>query len=264
MLVFPQLTTGASGQYPLTARRTDRTVVNRLGDGTEVRFADDGWKPAEWDVRLAELSNEEWKAVEDLFVAAEGRLQSFTFLDPTANLLAFSEDLTTDVWSNDPLLQSTAGVADPVGTNRATRVVNTGQATQSLRQTIGVAGWFHYCFSLYLRSSGGSLVGCGFSTTGGGKQQSVGVTAGWQRVTSSTNLQRTETGVTFHLDLPAGASIEVFGLQVEAQLGAGEYKRTFQRSGVYSKARFAEDRFSVTTSGLDRNSGLIRISSQEG
>jgi hypothetical protein len=263
MLVFPQLTTGASGQYPITARRSDRTVVNRLMDGTEVRYTDDAWKPAAWDVRMSELSSGEWTAIEALFTAVEGRLQSFTFLDPTANLLTFSEDLGNGAWSNDPLLELTAGIADPSGTNRATRVINTGQAAQSIRQMVDVPGWFQYCFSLWIRASSSEQVRAGILTTGGMEWQSVNAGSGWQRIFVSANLQQAETSVSFCVELPPGASVDLFGLQVEAQLGAGEYKRTLQRNGVYPRARFAEDRLSVTTSGLDRHSGLIRISSQE-
>ena len=123
MLVFPQLSTGTTGQFPLLRTKTRRTVINALADGRTVRYAD-GFGEVSWDLDLGELSSSEREAVEALFVASEGRLRSFTFLDPADNLLEQSEALTNAAWTKDPFLSVTAGIGDPLGTERATHLVN--------------------------------------------------------------------------------------------------------------------------------------------
>ena len=47
------------------------------------------------------------------------------------------------------------------------------------------------------------------------------------------------------------ASVDLFGMQVEAQLGPSDYKMTGASGGVYSKARFAADQLTVTAQGTD-------------
>ena len=61
-----------------------------------------------------------------LYSDVEGRLGSFTFLDPTDNLLLWSEDLTQTAWESNSLLTITAGVADPKGGTSANQIANTG------------------------------------------------------------------------------------------------------------------------------------------
>ena len=48
-----------------------------------------------------ELSDQEWQDIEDLFTEVEGRLQSFLFLEPGANLLSWSEQLSNPAWNKD-------------------------------------------------------------------------------------------------------------------------------------------------------------------
>ena len=74
MLVFPQLATGAAALYPVTRTYSARTVVNALGDGSTVVFADPDAAMREWELRAAGLTLEEWTAIETLFQAASGRL----------------------------------------------------------------------------------------------------------------------------------------------------------------------------------------------
>jgi hypothetical protein len=70
--------------------------------------------------------------------------------------------------------------------------------------------------------------------------------------------------VTFGAQLTAGASVDLFGMQVEAQLAASDYKMTTVRGGVYSKARFAEDQITVTAQGTDIFNAVIRVIDTEG
>jgi hypothetical protein len=65
------------------------------------------------------------------------------------------------------------------------------------------------------------------------------------------------------LQIAAGASIDVFGLQVEAQLAPSNYKMTGASGDVYSQARFASDQVTVTAQGTDVYDAVIRIVSPE-
>src|ERR1700689_1821987 len=131
MLVFPQLSTGAGTQDPVNKTDVQRSVVNSLGDGSTVVFADPDAAATAWQLQMTGLTSGEWGAIEGLFAAASGMWQTFTFLDPVGNLLANSEDLAAGSWTNGALIELTAGIGDPLGTSRATRVINAGAAVEA-------------------------------------------------------------------------------------------------------------------------------------
>ena len=126
MLVYPQLPTGALAQLPLRKRRQARTLVNALPDGTSVKLGDPGAATTEWQLKYAGLSDAELASLLQFFTAAEGTLKGFTFVDPSANLLAWTNELTNVVWDAAPLLTLTGGVADPAGGTNAWQVSNSG------------------------------------------------------------------------------------------------------------------------------------------
>jgi hypothetical protein len=65
--------------------------------------------------------------------------------------------------------------------------------------------------------------------------------------------------VTFAITIAAGASVELFGAQVEPQLAPSDYKRTGGRGGVYSNARFASDELLITAQATDVYDSIVRI-----
>src|SRR5580704_12020987 len=119
MLYYPQLSTGAVSQFPVTRSANMRTVSNQLASGFTIRMADTGAQKVQWQLRYSSLTDAERSSIESLFESSEGQLNTFTFLDPTDNLLMWSEDWTQTVWTVDPLLQLTGGIADPTGGNDA-------------------------------------------------------------------------------------------------------------------------------------------------
>ena len=127
-------------------QRRERTVINRAMDGSTVRLADPAGELTDWMLSYAELSDGEIQLLQDFFVAAEGRLNSFTFLDPTSNLLAWSEDYSNAVWQLGPLLTATKG-------NTAWTLSNSGGGAQSITQTIAGPGNFLYCLSAWVRAT---------------------------------------------------------------------------------------------------------------
>jgi len=264
MLVFPQLGTGASALYPVTKTSIQRTVVNTLGDGSTVVFTDPDAAAMAWELRASGLTAAEWNAIEALFQATSGMWQTFTFLDPTANLLLQSETFGATAWANGALIQLTTGIGDPLGTTRATQVVNAGETTLSVAQTLNVPGNFHYCLSVWARTTGGSSVTLAISTTGGNVTQTFSLTGEWARINVSGNPGQSTTQVTFEAQLAAGASVDLFGMQAEAQLAPSDYKLTGAKGGVCAKARFAADQITVTAQGTDVYDAVIKIVDTEG
>jgi hypothetical protein len=264
VVVFPQLATGASALYPVIKRSVQRTVLNTLSDGRKDAFADADGVVREWELRAAGLTPNEWDAIESLFQTVSGRWQTFTFLDPTANLLLQSENFGGSAWTNGALIQLTTGIADPLGTTRATRVVNAGIAVEAAAQTLSVPGSFQYCLSVWARSTGGSSVTLALSTTGGSIAKTFALSAQWRRVALAGNLGLNTTAVTFGAQLEAGASVDLFGMQAEAQLAPSDYKRNEASGGVYAKARFAEDQLTVRAQGTEVYDAVIKIVDTEG
>src|SRR3954469_1390380 len=136
-MTYPQLV-----QYPIMKRVRRRTVTNRAADGRTVKLVDPAGAVTEWQLRYSELSDEEAGALQDFFLAVEGTLGEFTFLDPTANLLAWSDRLDEAVWLKAPLLTVNGG-----------RLTNTGGGPQTISQTIAGPAGYVYCFSVSVRGA---------------------------------------------------------------------------------------------------------------
>ncbi len=259
MLVFPQLATGASAVYPVTRTNVTRTVVNALGDGSTVVFGDPDAGLREWELRATGLSLSEWTAIDTLFQAVMGRFATFTFLDPAGKLLPHSEDFGDPAWSNSPLIQLTPGVADPLGTMRATQVVNAGSAAGAIAQTLAVPGNIRYTLSAWVKTTGVSNVTLSATTTGGNATRSIALTSQWQRASLNVELGLNTESLVFGVVLDVGAIVDLFGMQVEAQPGVSDYKKTGGSGGLCAQARFAEDELTVTAKGTDVFDAVIRI-----
>lgn len=260
MLVFPQLTTGAAALYPVTKQELQRTVVNTLADGSTAVYADADGAIAGWALRATGLTLAEWNAIESLFQQTAGMAATFTFLDPVGNLLLQSETFSAGAWTAGALVQLTAGMADPLGTTRATALVNAGQASAGVTQILNVPGNFQYCLSVWVRSTSGSAVTLAIAN--GSKSFAAGTQ--WKRVYFSSNPgQAGAATVTFGAQVAAGGSVQLFGMQAEAQPGPSDYKITGAAGGVYPNARFGSDQITVTAQGTDVYDAVIQIVSTE-
>jgi len=257
-LVYPQLSSGAVAHFPLVKRRILRVTANELSDGNRVLWADSGADRTAWVLRYTGLSDEDCKTLADFFDATAGRFRTFTFVDPTANLLAWSSDPSKSCWNADPMLQISSGSDAPVGSGSAIRIINAGQAAQRLSQSLAAPAWFWYAFSLYARADSPTTVRLVRSAAGASASTAQIAGAGWDRVVASGSLNTTVAGVDFAIELDPGAAVELCGIQVEAQPNGSAYKRTGQQNGVYS-ARFDQDEIEITADGPDQNSVSLRI-----
>ncbi len=259
MMAFPQIGRGA--QYPIKLTRHFRTVTNRSSGGQIVRYGEIAGATSIWDLVIEGISDSEWLSLESFFVQCEGRLREFTFLDPTANLLAESEDLSAPVWQRDPMIQLTPGIGDINGGDRATRLVNTAQAEQGIEQELPVPGDFRYTMSLFARSGGSSSVTLRVAAPSGTSKKTEAVSEQWRRLIYAAPAGPISEQVAFGLQIPPGASVDVYGIQVEAQWWASEYKRSAGQGGVFSKSHFDQDDLVRVTEAPNHNSTRLRIES---
>ncbi len=262
MLVFPQMSTGAVAMYPLRRRRSRRTVVNRMGDGSSVVYADPDWSERRWNLECVGLNEIEWRAVESLFEDVAGRLGAFTFLEPAGNLLAQSENFAAAEWDNGALIGVTAGIDDPFGGTAAARVVNSGPVAGDVAQALAVPGSFQYALSAWVRSTAAGSVTLFATTAGGSAERSFALTTTWRRVELPVGMGVGTESVTFGARFGAGATVDLFGMHVDAQPGAGGYQMTGTRGGVHSNARFAQDALTVRARGTDVYDAEIEIVSK--
>jgi hypothetical protein len=255
MLYFPQLSSGATGQFPMQRQRVTRTVINQSADNYTVKLVDAAAAMTSWHISFAELTDQELAALEVLFEATEGRLNPFTFLDPTDNLLAWSEQQDQPAWQKDPLLTLAGSQPDPSGGAGAFRIVNTGGANQTIQQTINAPASLQYCFSVYARSDASTSLWL----VAGSQTIAQGIGPQWSRLSYAAQPQGTQETINFGVMLAAGATVDVFGIQAEAQSAASLYKKTAEQGGVYPNARFRDDTLTITTAGPNRHSCELDI-----
>jgi hypothetical protein len=261
MLYYPQLDSGSISQYPVTRTNQRRTVTNLLADGSDLRMEDPGADQVSWDLTYAHVTTDEFGSIQTLFDAVEGRLSTFTFVDPTDNLLNWTEDFSQSTWTADPLLHTTGAAQDPLGGTGAAQMTNTAQVAQQVGQTIAAASSFQYCFSMYLRSDSPCIVQMIAVGPADQIRRPFEVGSSWMRAIASVKLPSQGDGILFGLELPAGCSVTVFGPQVEAQVGAGSYKKTTNLAGVYTNSRFDSDALTLTATGPNQHSCTVRVKS---
>jgi len=254
MAAYPQLGSGALSQFPVQKTRRARTVVNQASDGITIKLADPAAGVTEWLLTYTDLSDEEAAELRAFFVAAEGTLNGFTFLDPVGNLLAASDQLDNAVWQKDPLLSLTGGVTDPRGGAQAWRLSNSGGAGQSASQTLAAPGGYQYCLSAYVRAATATSVGL----TAGSQTARRAVTSEWNRIAWTWSGDAQATSVRFAIEMGAGDVVEVYGLQVEAQTAASGYKATTV-GGVYEDAHLGDDALTITSTDVNRHSCTVKI-----
>ena len=262
MLYFPQLPSGAIGQFPIKKRRSLRTIVNQVPDGHKVKLTDPGAQIIQWQLAYKNLADSEIDILQQFFAACEGKLNGFTFLDPVGNLLVWSEALSQPAWEASGLLQVIGDIDDPCGDRNASRVTNATGTDLTIQQMVNAPGWFAYCCSSYVRSQ--SVNGISLFRQAGASMETRKCASYpiWSRISFGGRLNTTAESVAVGMIIAAGQSVDVFGFQLEPQLAPAPYKPTFSASGVYPNAHFSDDTFSVTTIGPNRHTCTLTITAR--
>jgi hypothetical protein len=119
---------------------------------------------------------------------------------------------------------------------------------------VSVPGGYLYTLSVYVRSSSPTVVTLLLGVERADRVCGIG----WQRITFSTRGDAAAASCEFGLELPAKASVEVFGLQVEPQAAASTYKSSTD-GGVYENAYFRYDTLAATTTDINHNAVTVKI-----
>lgn len=254
MLVYPQLTTGTLTQFPIRKKRRMRTVVNTLADMTAIKLADPAGETVGWQLQYDGLSDVEAANLQNFYLATEGNLNVFTFVDPTANLLSWSDQLSNEVWTADPFLGVTGGLTDPTGGSNGWTLANSSGAPQGITQTLNAPGGYTYCLSVYVQSPAPATV----TLVAGNHQSNVAVSNGWTRAAISGTGDATADSIAFSLRVSPGASVHIFGMQVEAQPAASVYKSS-STGGVYPTAYFRDGSLAFTSTDINHNAVTVNI-----
>jgi len=257
MSLFPQIGAGSIAQFPVSRSRRWRAIVNRMENGEVIMLPDATAGQIQWKLSYQDLVAAEVQNLSNLFTASQGEFAAFTFIDPLANLLGWSESLSQSAWQLG-LLQTAAGVTDPLGTMRASSLTNPSAGTQSLQQSLGISGDYVACFSVYLRSSAAGTVILQRDATA----LAVNLGAAWQRVSVNGRGVSGAGQSTFSIALPAGRTIDVWGLQVEAQPHPSAYKQTTAALGIYEETYFGDDELTITSTNVGFSSCEITLMSR--
>ncbi|HWE52413.1 MAG TPA: hypothetical protein VG273_21635 [Bryobacteraceae bacterium] len=257
MTWFPQIGAGSIAQYPLQRSRKWRSISNTLESGERILLPDSPAGEIDWYLPYRDLSDAEVLNLTNLFTSSQGCFGAFAFIDPLANLLGWSEDLSRPDWQTG-LLQKHGSVDDPAGTLRSWTLSNGTAGTQALSQTLGISGDYSACFSLYVRSSAAGTV----TLQRDAHQVSPAVEPAWTRIWISGGGTPGAAQSAFSIVLVAGQSIDVWGLQVEAQVYPSLYMPTTAARGIYEETYFAADEMNVTSDGVGLSSCVIHLTSR--
>ena len=254
---FPQIGAGSVAQFPVTRSRKWRAITNSLESGEQIMLPDTAAGQIQWKLSYRDLQDIEVQSLTDLFTASQGEFGAFTFIDPLANLLGWSENVTQSAWQAG-LLTSSANVADPLGSARASSIMNSSAGPQSLQQTLGLPGNYVTCFSAYVRSNSAGAVMLQRDNT----QVQVSLSPAWKRVYVSGVGVAGAVQSTFSVALLPGQTIDVWGLQVEAQPYPSAYKQTTAALGIYEETYFGDDELKITSTSLGLSSCEINLVSR--
>ncbi|MBV8478426.1 MAG: hypothetical protein JOZ36_17345 [Acidobacteria bacterium] len=245
-LFFPQMSSGALAQYPIKKALLARTIKNVLPDGSMITLADSLGARLVWQMTYIELSTLDIEALQSHFSACMGPYRAFTFIDPTDNMFNFSSDLTATAWDRSSLISVLPGQSDPEGGTAAFTVVNQGQASQIIGQTLNVPANYQYCFSVYAQADQAgelTLVRNGISP---GESTIATIGPAWTRIISSGRLNDAGTSFTAGISVAPGQQVRLYGPQLEAQIAPSRYRVTADTGGVYPNSHWGVEELEVS------------------
>jgi hypothetical protein len=244
-------------QFPFTRSRKWRAIANQLESTEQIILPDAAAGEIEWRLSYQDLTDAEAASLSSLFTSTQGSFGAFTFIDPMANLLGWSEDLSQPVWQAG-LLQHASGVSDPLGTLRASSITNTSPGTQTLTQTLALPGSYVACFSVYLRSDAAGSV----TIQRDGTHVTAALGPAWQRVFVNGAGASGAVQSSFSVSVAAAQTIDIWGLQVEVQPYPSTYRQTTAPLGIYEETYFENDELGITSVSPHLSSCDIRLLSR--
>lgn len=231
LLVYPELANGALVQYPLSVERRFRTTWLETRGGVVWRSEDPVARTIAWRLAYRGLSEAEAQSLWDVHTAACGRLRPFLFVDPTANLLRWSNELGNEVWRSHGVVLSRQG--------DAWRAVRATQGSAELVQSLAVPAGRTWCLSARVEPAA-----CIFLRAGNTRVERSIAGPGFVSSRLDAEADAIEVGIV----VPAGG-VTISNLQVEAQPSPSAYKECWAQPGIYPETRFTHDRLVITAHG---------------
>jgi hypothetical protein len=253
-LFFPQLSSGASAQYPIGKSRFIRTIQNVMADGHFYAALDPGAGRLQWQFSYVDLSYADISTLQAFFDTCQGPVQPFTFIDPTDNMLVESLDFTRAPWQQMPtagLISWQPGIADPFGGMSAFVATNHSQNPQEIAQVFTAPSGNQYCFSVYARLGSSNCLTLTRSGSMLGEMTHYVIGSAWTRLVSSGQFADAGTQLTVSIGLPAGAVVSLCAPQLEAQSAPSRYRSTTNIGGVYTNAHWAVEELPIVAEGPD-------------
>lgn len=244
---FPNLNSGATAQYPIRRTTRYRTVVNANDLTTTIRASDPGARRIAWWLRYQGLADNEVAALTGLFQEVKGPLGSFTFVDPEANLLTQSENLTHVFWQKSAGLGMVSAATAPDSASQSFRLIASPGQPAEISQTLPVPASYRWVLSAYLRADQPTDASLFLRSSLGEHSKTVNVGAQWQRYSFGGQFWNSTDGMDAGLRIGGGAVIEATAFQLECQATPSRYQRTETNRGIYPNARFSQDSLHVTT-----------------
>jgi hypothetical protein len=84
------------------------------------------------------------------------------------------------------------------------------------------------------------------------------LSAEWKRLESAATGDPDGESITFGLEIPPGAAVDIYGMQSEPQGAASTYKPS-AKGGVHPEARLLDDFLAITTTGVNCHSCTVNI-----
>ncbi|MDP9053233.1 MAG: hypothetical protein M3N93_02880 [Acidobacteriota bacterium] len=254
---FPQIGKGSITQFPVRRTRRWRAISNRMENSATVWLPDPAARQIDWRLSLQDLTEAETAKLHDFFTSVHGQFAPFLFVDPMANLLGWSENLSRPDWQPG-LMTAAGGVADPLGSTRASLLNNASAGVQTLQQTLAIPGEYFACFSAWMWSATPAAVT--LQRDGIGAICQTG--PAWKRfyVTGSGTAGAMQS--TFSIALGAGQSIRVWGMQAEAQPYPSSYKPTEKAAGICEETYFSGDELTMTKTAVGLSSCDVALTSR--
>jgi hypothetical protein len=245
---FPQLSSGASAQFPIVKSRFIRTIQNVMADGSFYSATDPGAGRLQWQFSYSDLSFADVTALQEFFDTCAGPVQPFTFIDPTGNMLVESIDFALTPWQPmNGLISFEPGVADPFGGTGAFTATNQSQIAQEISQSLTVLANDQYCFSVYASSGLPATITLTRVGTSPGQTITYNIGPEWTRLVSSGRLSNPDEGTELAVAIGLARSqvVSLYGPQLEAQLAPSRYRSTTSVGAVYSNAHWAVEELPI-------------------
>jgi hypothetical protein len=266
VLLFPVIHgNGGRAQYPNAVTFEHLTNQANLHCNAHIAY---GWRTeplARYTLNLKNLTDAEVSTLETFFASQNGRFGQFAYIDPTGNLLQYSDDYTQAPWTKACTVG--ASLADPAGGTAATVLSGDGSGNSSLTQVVTidptVTGSLA-CFSVYLKAvtAAGAFnvyLTDGTTTT---NQACVLTLGSWTRVSVPWTF-----GTPGNVTVGVGGSsswtgtnqIAVFGPMLSMTAGAAPYLRTPGFAALRIYCRFDQDALDIEYKDLGQTNVTVKI-----